>query len=121
MSFCSRRAARADGIQVERNGHKLTINEAEHLMHVGMPFGEAGNKVPDRLHIGMENVGAVLVDADAVFVTVVVAVAADMIFLIDNENLLASFSKRTGYRCTGKAGSNNNVLHTGVLLRIFSA
>lgn len=110
----------ADGIQVERNGHELTVDEAEHPVHVGMPFGEAGNEVPGGLHVGVEDVGAVLVDADAVFVAVIVAVAAYVRLLVDDKNLLAAFGKRAGHGCAGNAGSDNDVLHAGVLLSVFS-
>ena len=64
----------------------------------------------------MENVRAVLVDADAVAVAVIVAVAADMLFAVDDKYLLTAFGKHTGHSCAGNAGTYNNIIHNAPIL-----
>ena len=99
------------GVQIEGDGYELAVYEAHDLVHVRMPFREAGDEIPGGLHVRMKDVRAVLVDADAVSVVIIVAVAPYVRFLVHHECLFAPVGKNPGYGCAGNAGSHDDVLH----------
>ena len=58
-----------------------------------VPSGEAGDEVPDLPVVGVEDVGAVVVDADAVVIPVVMAVAAGVAALVDDGDAVTFLSQ----------------------------
>ena len=77
-----------DAVEVEGNRHVLSIDEPTDFVLVRIPSGEAGDKVPNPPVIGVENVGPVVLDANAVAIPVVVAVATDMVPLVDDSDMM---------------------------------
>ena len=57
-------------------------------MLVGTPFSELAQILKDALRVGVEDVRAVLVDQNAVVVIMVIVIAADVVELINDKNLL---------------------------------
>lgn len=66
-----------------------------HAVLVGHPLRKAVHVLPDALVLGVEQVHAVLGDTEAVLVDKVVAVAADVVALVDHERGKAQLPRRT--------------------------
>lgn len=81
-----------------------------------VPSGEAGDEVPDFAVVGMEDVGAVVVDADAVVIPVVMAVATDMGTLVDDGDAMTLLRKQP---CCGTAADAGTDDEDGFLLILF--
>lgn len=80
-----------DAVEVERDGDKLTINQSTDFVLEWVPLGESGDEVPDFLVVGMEDMGAIVMDADAIFVPMVIAVSSDMGTLVDDGDGMTCF------------------------------
>ena len=89
-----RREGRPERHQVE--GHRQLLpavcpgDVGHHLMLVVAPGGKAGKIVEYPPAVGVENVGAVLMDQHAVLVKMVVSVAAHMVPALQHQHLLAA-------------------------------
>jgi hypothetical protein len=83
---------------IERGGGG---NTGKNTVFPGRPMGEVLAIIPDILALGMEEVGVVLGDADAVAIDEVVSVSADMVSFIEDENFLVKLGGESfGEDCT---------------------
>ena len=87
-------------------------------MAEGVPVGETGQPLIDLLIAGVEDVRAVPVYQDAVLVLPVVAVAANMVFLFQHQNLFALLLRQdSGSGSAGDSGTDDDaVVHSKTFL-----
>ena len=79
---------------------------------VVVELGEAVDVAPDVLHGGVEDVGAVAVDLDALDV-LGVDVAGDVVAAVDDQDRLAGAPGGVGKDGARKAGTDNEVIVLG--------
>ena len=100
-----------DAVEVKRDGYELSINQASNFVLERIPLGETGYKVPNGSVVGMKDMGAVVMDADAVFVPVVVAVATDVGALVYDGHTVSLLGEQTGCcSSTDTCSDNEEVL-----------
>ena len=77
------------GVQVEGHRDQLAMDICHNLMSKCIPVRKTREIVIRFLLLCMENVRSILVDQDSMFILLVIAVAADMVFLFQYQNLPA--------------------------------
>ena len=106
-------------VHVERHVVHLAAEVGHRRVHVVVELGEAVHVVPDVPHRGVEDVGAVPVDVDALDL-LGVYVARDVVAAIDDEDGLAGLACGVGEDGSGQAGTDDEVVvlgHVGLLGR----
>ena len=77
-----------DGGEVDRDRHEHAVDLRQHAVLVGAPLGEAREIGRDLVRVGVEDVGPVAVDEDAVGIVLVEGVAAHMRAAVDQQHPL---------------------------------
>ena len=80
-----------DGVDVDGNGKKLAVNACENSVFVRALFGEGRKIVKNFLRVGVENMGAISMDHDALFIMGVVGISGNMGPFVDDNNLFPGF------------------------------
>src|SRR5690606_12847581 len=94
------------GVDVDRQRHQLAIDTGQHPVLVRTPFGEAGQIVEDALAVGVEDVRPVGMHQHAMRVGAVVGVAADMVALVDHDDLAALLGQFTCHHGAAESGAH---------------
>ena len=101
-----------DGIQVKRNRYFLPVDFSFDFVHIRMPSGKTAQIFPHMLQIGVENMRTVFMDTDVVLVIIVVRIAADMVFGVNNQNFLAEIlGNFPSHRRSGKTAADNQIFY----------
>ena len=79
-------------------------------MLVRSPFGEPREIVEDLVAIGVEDMRAVLVDANAVLVDVIISVPTDVIALVYDQDALARVGELARAHAAGETGAYYEVV-----------
>ena len=114
-SVCRRDDARphlGERVHVERHVVHAAAEVGHGRVHVVVELGEAVDVVPDVRHRGVEDVGAILVDVDAIDL-LGVDVACDVIAVVDDEDGLTGPLGGVGEHGAGQAGSDDEVVVLG--------
>ena len=112
---CRRDDARphlGEGVHVKGHVVHVAVEVGDRRVDVVVELGEAVDVVPDVLHGGVEDVGAVAVDLDALDV-LGIDVAGDVIAAVDNQDRLAGALSGIGKDGARKAGADDEVIVLG--------
>lgn len=99
-------------VHVERHVVHLAAEVGHGRVHVVVELGEAAHVVPHVPHRGVEDVGSVAVDVDALDL-LGVDVAGDVVAAVDDEDGLAGPARGVGEHGSGQAGSDDEVVVLG--------
>jgi hypothetical protein len=98
-----------EGGAVDGDRYPHVADLGHHAMLIGPPLGKARQIVDHVLAVGVEDMGAVAMDQNSRFwIALGMAVAGQMIPLIENDNPIIGLCQLTGYDGTGKTSSNND-------------
>ena len=106
-------------IHVERHVVHLSAKVGHRRVHVVIELSEAVHVVPHVPHRGVEDVGAVAMNVDALHL-LGVDVAGDVVATVNDEDGLARLARGVGENGAGQAGTDNEVIvlgHVGLLGR----
>ena len=112
---CRRDDARphlGEGVHVEGHVVHVAVEVGDRRVDVIVELGKAVDVVPDVFHRGVEDVGAVTVDLDALDV-LGIDVAGDVIAAVDNQDRLAGALGGIGKDGARKAGTDDEVIVLG--------
>ena len=115
----AKRQAQRSKVEGHRQFHAAVFcgQICHHFVLIGAPGGKTGEKIKHGFVIGMEDVGAVLVNQDAGFVQTVESVAAHMGTLFQHQHPPAGLGQYArGYRA-GESGACNNTVVCHTILR----
>ena len=115
LGVCRRDNARphlGKGVHVERHVVHVAVEVGDRRVDVVVELGEAVDVVPDVPHGGVEDVGAVAVDLDALDV-LGVDVAGDVAAAVDDQDRLAGAPGGIGEDGAGEAGADDEVIVLG--------
>ena len=115
LGICRRDDARphlGEGVHVEGHVVHVAVEVGDRRVDVVVELGKAVDVVPDVLHGGVEDVGAVAVDLDALNV-LGVDVAGDVVAAVDDQDRLAGALGGIGEDGARKAGTDDEVIVLG--------
>ena len=101
-----------EGVHVEGHVVHVAVEVGDRRVDVVVELGKAVDVVPDVFHGGVEDVGAVTVDLDALDV-LGIDVAGDVIAAVDNQDRLAGALSGIGKDGARKAGADDEVIVLG--------
>ena len=101
-----------EGVHVEGHVVHVAVEVGDRRVDVVVELGEAVDVVPDVLHGGVEDVGAVTVDLDALDV-LGVDVARDVVAAVNNQDRFADALGCVGKDGARKAGTDDEVIVLG--------
>lgn len=101
-----------EGVHVEGHVVHVAVEVGDRRVDVVVELGEAVDVAPDVLHGGVEDVGAVAVDLDALDV-LGVDVAGDVVAAVDDQDRLAGALGGVGKDGARKAGTDDEVIVLG--------
>ena len=115
LGVCRRDDARphlGEGVHVEGHVVHVAVEVGYRRVDVVVELGEAVDVVPDVPHGGVEDVGAVTVDLDALDV-LGVDVAGDVVAAVDDQDRLAGAPGGVGEDGAREAGADDKVIELG--------
>lgn len=101
-----------EGVHIEGHVVHVAVEVGDRRVDVIVELGKAVDVVPDVFHRGVEDVGAVTVDLDALDV-LGIDVAGDVIAAVDNQDRLAGALSGIGKDGARKAGTDDEVIVLG--------
>ena len=101
-----------EGVHVKGHVVHVAVEVGDRRVNVVVELGEAVDVVPDVLHGGVEDVGAVAVNLDALDV-LGIDVAGDVIAAVDDQDRLAGALGGVGKDGARKAGTDDEVIVLG--------
>lgn len=101
-----------EGVHVEGHVVHVAVEVGDRRVDVVVELGEAVDVVPDVFHGGVEDVGAVTVDLDALDV-LGIDIAGDVVAAVDDQDRLAGTLGGVGKDGARKAGTDDEVIVLG--------
>ena len=109
------------GVQIKRHRNQLPMHIGHHFMPKFIPFCKTGQIIVCPLLLCMENMRAVLMDQNSMFILFIIAVSADMVPLFQYQHLFPCLCQFPCCHASGNAGSNDyTVKHHFCLSSYFS-
>ena len=98
------------GVQVEGHRDQLAMDICHNLMSKCIPVRKTREIVIRFLLLCMENVRSILVDQDSMFILLVIAVAADMVSLLQYQHLSSRFCQIPGCHTASHTSTNDHTI-----------